>query len=154
MSFLLTRISVSWLYMMMLWLTHFKFPSTAFTAHWQQCQTMLLARASSTTSTSGGPHTSTTSHHNQFNTVGRRADEHLIVLSHGLMGTSKDLTYLANQLQRRGFIVLKSQANELFKTYLGIESGSKRLAEEVYAWKQQHPQLQRISFVGNSMGGL
>lgn len=80
--------------------------------------------------------------------------KHLVVLSHGLMGTAKDLTYLATKLQQRGFTVLTSQCNELFRSYQGIAKGAERLVEEVHQIKKQHPDLARVSFVGNSLGGL
>ena len=40
------------------------------------------------------------------------------------------------------------------QTYQGIDRCGERLAEEVGAYVQQHPALQRISVVGHSMGGL
>ena len=40
------------------------------------------------------------------------------------------------------------------QTYQGIDRCGERLAQEVGAYVQQHPALQRISVVGHSMGGL
>lgn len=40
------------------------------------------------------------------------------------------------------------------QTYQGIDRCGDRLAEEVRAYVEEHPALQRISVVGHSMGGL
>lgn len=48
------------------------------------------------------------------------------------------------------------QHNNPFKaqTFDGIDSCGERLAIEIKAKLNEHPSLQKISFVGHSMGGL
>lgn len=80
--------------------------------------------------------------------------DHLVVLSHGLMGYSTDLDYLATLLREAGCIVLQSTSNHYDKTLNGIPTASNRLVEEIRAAQLLNPHLRRISFVGNSLGGL
>ncbi len=81
--------------------------------------------------------------------------EHLIVLSHGLMGRPTDLDYLAGLLiSQQGSLVLQSKANEYINSLKGIPFGAKKLAEEIISFKNQNPSVKNISFVGNSLGGL
>jgi hypothetical protein len=82
-------------------------------------------------------------------------NQHLVVLSHGISGTSVDLNFISNRLQRLGINVLNSKSNEGFKSYSGIQLGAKRLADEVKLYLKSQPhQIKYISFVGNSLGGL
>jgi esterase/lipase len=80
--------------------------------------------------------------------------DHLIVLSHGLMGYPTDLDYLASLLRQSGCVVLQSTSNQYYKTIDGIPTASSRLIEEIRTVHQENPQLKKISFVGNSLGGL
>lgn len=80
--------------------------------------------------------------------------DHLVVLSHGLFGNGQDLDYLYNQLVTKGCNVLQSRVNENLRTLYGIEKGGNLLAEEVLRICKQNKQLRRVSFVGNSLGGL
>ncbi len=50
--------------------------------------------------------------------------------------------------------VARVSALGFLQTYQGIDRCGERLAEEVTAYVQQHPALQRISVMGHSMGGL
>lgn len=79
---------------------------------------------------------------------------HLVVLSHGLMGSEMDLEYLASQLKKKGNVVLSSGANRLLASTTGVEAGAKRLLEEVQESLRLHPHVNKISFVGNSLGGI
>jgi len=81
-------------------------------------------------------------------------DDHLVVLSHGIMGSHTDLSYLSSRLQRIGCTVLNSKSNEFTKSLQGIRQGGINLADEVLAMKKINPHLQRVSFVGNSLGGM
>lgn len=80
-------------------------------------------------------------------------------LVHGLGGNRVDLSYLAQQLQGRSEhvgIVHCVSCNE-GKTKDGVVQGGERVATEVRNVLEQHPNkvpLKRISFVGNSLGGL
>lgn len=80
--------------------------------------------------------------------------DHLVVLSHGIMGTGDDLGYLANLLETGGCMVLKSRSNENFKSFNGIKACGEALAKEILSCVQRNLNLKRISFVGNSLGGL
>jgi predicted alpha/beta-fold hydrolase len=90
---------------------------------------------------------------NQYNSSPSN-DDHLVVLSHGIMGSHTDLSYLSNRLQRIGCTVLNSKSNEFTKSLQGIRQGGINLADEVLAMKKINPHLQRVSFVGNSLGGM
>eukprot|EP01041_Mallomonas_annulata_P012547 gene12547-26425_t len=81
-------------------------------------------------------------------------NQHLVVLSHGILGTSRDLEYLSLKLESRGCTVLKSSVNENLRSLYGIRTGGKNLAEEILEICRQNRNLQYISFVGNSLGGL
>jgi hypothetical protein len=80
--------------------------------------------------------------------------DHLVVLSHGIMGNGNDLLYLSKKLEAQGCVVLRSTANEVLQSLNGIETGGRNLAKEIEDLRASEPNLKRISFVGNSMGGL
>nr|ADD95717.1 unknown protein [uncultured organism MedDCM-OCT-S04-C12] len=80
--------------------------------------------------------------------------EHLCVLVHGIMGTDSDLKYLGSRLEEHGCVVLLSQSNWWIKSLSGIETAAKRLVEEIHTVQLSKPWLRKISFVGNSLGGL
>lgn len=91
---------------------------------------------------------------NSFHTCGN-------IILIGLMGSPEDLSYLGNRLLVQGdesVVVLRSKCNELIKTTNGVAIGGKLLAEEILSFIGQLPDngksLQKISFVGNSLGGL
>lgn len=89
-----------------------------------------------------------------FSQGGSKPHEHLIVLAHGIVGTKRDLGYLAGLLKSKGCHVLLSSANEKLQSLGGIEVGAARLVEEILHEKRQHPHLKSFSLVGNSLGGL
>eukprot|EP00598_Pedospumella_elongata_P008087 CAMPEP_0184969172 /NCGR_PEP_ID=MMETSP1098-20130426/2003_1 /TAXON_ID=89044 /ORGANISM="Spumella elongata, Strain CCAP 955/1" /LENGTH=341 /DNA_ID=CAMNT_0027490909 /DNA_START=36 /DNA_END=1058 /DNA_ORIENTATION=+ len=80
--------------------------------------------------------------------------DHLVVLSHGLHGSRHDLTYLADHLEKAGCLVLRSSANEMLNSHVGVHAGGMKLADEVWNFLYLHSGVRRISFVGNSLGGL
>lgn len=80
--------------------------------------------------------------------------DHLVVLSHGLMGYPSDLEYLGRSLAESGCTVLQSRSNEFIATLNGVSQGGKALAEEIMSFKTENPHLKRVTFVGNSLGGL
>ncbi len=79
---------------------------------------------------------------------------HLVVLAHGMMGSSVDLGYLSQKLEEKGCIVLNSSANQLLKSLDGIATCGDRLADEIKEFQLANLNLQYISFVGHSLGGL
>ena len=93
---------------------------------------------------------------------------HCIVLVHGWMGNSKELSYLQSQLIQQGnaitntnsttttnhdiasFLTYSSIINE-GRTSDGVESGGQRLAYEINAWMQQlRQQIQEDEYYDNS----
>jgi hypothetical protein len=70
------------------------------------------------------------------------------------MGNARDLEYLAIKLEEKGAVVLQSCKNEYMQSLAGIKEGAERLVEEIHEIIVSNPQLDRISFVGNSLGGL
>jgi hypothetical protein len=88
---------------------------------------------------------------------GAAAPTHLVVLQHGLYGSGENLIVLDEKLCTFGtgsVLVHRATCNEGLLTRDGIEQGGLRLAEVVSGLAEQHPSLERISFVGNSLGGL
>jgi esterase/lipase len=80
--------------------------------------------------------------------------QHLVVLAHGIMGGANDLSYLGGLLENAGFRVLKSKLNERHRSLSGIEVSSQRLANEILEEIEKNTDLTKISFVGNSLGGI
>lgn len=80
--------------------------------------------------------------------------DHLVVLSHGIMGTGEDLGYLANLLKQSGCSVLSSISNEKMKSLGGLKTGGENLASEILDCVANNRNLKRLSVVGNSLGGL
>ena len=80
--------------------------------------------------------------------------DHLVVLTHGVMGTGQDLNYLGRLLEAEGCDVYKSTSNENFKSLQGFKVGGERLASEITKHVVANNHLKRISIVGNSLGGL
>ncbi|KAK6116277.1 hypothetical protein DH2020_049972 [Rehmannia glutinosa] len=50
--------------------------------------------------------------------------------------------------------IIGSESNSSMLTFDGVDVMGKRLADEVISVKDRHPNLQKISFVGHSLGGL
>ena len=80
--------------------------------------------------------------------------DHLVVLTHGVLGTADDLLYLGNLLKDSGFPVLRSVANESFKSLRGVEKGGSDLAEEIIQYISENTNVRRISIAAHSLGGL
>jgi hypothetical protein len=73
------------------------------------------------------------------------------------MGTSYDLSRLAEKLKSRNCSVLLSKANENIKSLRGIETCASDLVNEIVDYLSlihQNNEVKYLSFVGNSMGGL
>lgn len=81
--------------------------------------------------------------------------DHLVVLVHGLMGTENDLLYLNSKINElEGFVTLRSKSNWWIKSLSGVRRSAERLVEEIQMLQHKHPTVQKISFVGNSLGGV
>lgn len=70
------------------------------------------------------------------------------------MGTGDDLDYLARLLESGGCKVLRSISNENFRSFNGIKLCGEGLAQEIVNCVDRNVDLERISIVGNSLGGL
>ncbi|PHT50925.1 hypothetical protein CQW23_10672 [Capsicum baccatum] len=82
---------------------------------------------------------------------------HLVVMVNGIIGSADDWKYAAKQFVKaypRDIIVHCSTSNCSRLTFDGVDIMGTRLAEEVLSVIKQHPHLQKISFVGHSLGGL
>ena len=91
----------------------------------------------------------------------------MIVLSHGLWGTSDHFSYLEESLQEslaaaypeKRFAIYKTKSNEKFKTYDGIDLCGARVVDEIL---EETAQLRtrdgllvtEFSLIGYSLGGL
>ena len=94
------------------------------------------------------------------------APTHLYVLVHGFNSRAEHLQYMATEMQRRlgpRASVYLSSCNQaripnffLHPTHNGIDRGGERLALEIrdVVAKPEHRELEFISCLGNSMGGL
>eukprot|EP00741_Cyanophora_paradoxa_P013121 tig00020675_g12674.t1 len=92
-----------------------------------------------------------------------KSPEHLFVFVHGLHGLPSDFAYIERKLlERTGgrADVLSVTSNcmrihwNYFRTHDGVDGGGERVAEEIRAYVDAHPDLKRISVVGHSLGGL
>jgi hypothetical protein len=87
---------------------------------------------------------------------------HLVVCSHGMWGKPSHTSYIAEQLEKAGCLVLNVRSNAGLGTYDGLETMAARLVEELREFLakacdgsgRREPAVGSISFVGYSAGGL
>ncbi|XP_051125351.1 uncharacterized protein LOC127247526 isoform X2 [Andrographis paniculata] len=82
---------------------------------------------------------------------------HLLVLVHGIMGSPSDWTCFEAELRKRlgkNFLIYVSSCNMYTKTFTGIDGAGKRLADEVMEIVKKTENLEKISFLAHSLGGL
>ncbi|KAL1817664.1 hypothetical protein ACET3Z_020238 [Daucus carota] len=82
---------------------------------------------------------------------------HLVVTVNGIIGSAHDWRYAAKQFLSRypqDVMVHCSECNYSTLTFDGIDVMGSRLADEVISVVKRHPDLQKISFIGHSLGGL
>lgn len=87
----------------------------------------------------------------------RRNPTHLIIMVNGLIGSAQNWRYAAKQFLKKypeDVIVHCSECNSAKLTFDGVDVMGERLAEEVISVIKRHPGVQKISFVGHSLGGL
>ena len=85
------------------------------------------------------------------------APRHLVVLQHGLWASPGTLRGLERHLRAAlpgSTRFLSSWVNASALSVRGIQACGERLAREVEAAVEEHPGVQRISFVGHSFGGI
>ncbi|XP_050936909.1 putative lipase ROG1 isoform X2 [Cucumis melo] len=83
--------------------------------------------------------------------------EHLVIMVNGLIGSAADWRYAAGQFVKKlpdKVIVHRSECNSSRSTFDGVDTMGERLAEEVLGVIRRRPELQKISFVAHSLGGL
>ncbi|KAJ8750977.1 hypothetical protein K2173_016158 [Erythroxylum novogranatense] len=88
---------------------------------------------------------------------GKVSPEHLVVMVNGLVGSSADWRYAAEQFVKRlpdKVIVHRSECNFSKLTFDGVDLMGERLAQEVLAVIRRRPEVRKISFVAHSLGGL
>ncbi|KAL5558612.1 hypothetical protein UlMin_034823 [Ulmus minor] len=87
----------------------------------------------------------------------RRNPTHLIVMVNGLIGSAQNWKFAAKQFLRKfpeDVIVHCSESNSSMMTFDGVDVMGERLTEEVISVIKRHPDVQKISFISHSLGGL
>ncbi|XP_057973880.1 lipid droplet phospholipase 1 [Malania oleifera] len=87
----------------------------------------------------------------------RRAPAHLVILVNGLVGSAQNWRYAAKQFLKKysqDVIAHCSECNPSRLTFGGVDVMGERLAQEVISVIKRYPDVQKISFVGHSLGGL
>ncbi|XP_010936210.2 uncharacterized protein [Elaeis guineensis] len=87
----------------------------------------------------------------------RRIPTHLVVTVNGIIGSAANWRFAAKQFVKKypdDVVVHCSECNYSTLTFDGIDVMGERLAEEVISAIARRPELQKISFVGHSLGGL
>ncbi|XP_022768581.1 putative lipase ROG1 [Durio zibethinus] len=87
----------------------------------------------------------------------RNQPTHLVVLVNGIIGSAQNWRFTAKQFLKKypeDVIAHCSERNSSMSTFDGVDVMGDRLAEEVKYVISRHPSVQKISFVGHSLGGL
>ncbi|KAK7304159.1 hypothetical protein RJT34_15242 [Clitoria ternatea] len=82
---------------------------------------------------------------------------HLVIMVNGIIGSAADWRYAAEQFVKKlpdKVIVHRSECNASKLTFDGVDTMGERLAEEVLSVVRRWPEVQKISFVAHSLGGL
>ncbi|ONK80433.1 uncharacterized protein A4U43_C01F17670 [Asparagus officinalis] len=85
------------------------------------------------------------------------SSDHLVVMVHGILGSTADWQYGADQFVKAlpdKVIIHCSECNGYTLTLDGVDVMGERLAEEVIGVINRRPGLKKISFIAHSMGGL
>ncbi|KAK1421379.1 hypothetical protein QVD17_23671 [Tagetes erecta] len=83
--------------------------------------------------------------------------DHLIVMVNGILGSSMDWKFAAEQFVKTipdKVLVHRSERNAATQTLDGVDVMGERLSQEVLEVIAQKPNLRKISFVAHSVGGL
>lgn len=87
----------------------------------------------------------------------RQSPTHLIIMVNGLIGSAQNWRYAAKQFLKKypEYVIAHcSECNPSMLTFDGVDVMGERLAEEVISVIIRHPNVQKISFIGHSLGGL
>ncbi|MFS7913320.1 putative alpha/Beta hydrolase [Helianthus anomalus] len=90
-------------------------------------------------------------------TGNKHSPTHLVVMVNGLIGSAHNWRYAAKQFLKKypeDLIVHCSERNSSLLTFNGVDVMGNRLANEVLSVIKRNPNLQKISFIGHSLGGL
>ncbi|XP_057429302.1 uncharacterized protein LOC130722560 isoform X2 [Lotus japonicus] len=82
---------------------------------------------------------------------------HLVIMVNGIIGSAADWRYAAQEFVKKlpdEVIVHRSECNSSRLTFDGVDTMGERLAEEVLSVVRRWPEVQKISFVAHSLGGL
>ncbi|CAL0304960.1 unnamed protein product [Lupinus luteus] len=82
---------------------------------------------------------------------------HLVIMVNGIIGSASDWRYAAEQFVKKlpdKVVVHRSECNSSKLTFDGVDTIGERLAEEVLSVIRRWPEVQKISFVAHSLGGL
>jgi triacylglycerol esterase/lipase EstA (alpha/beta hydrolase family) len=108
--------------------------------------------------TRGETSPSDTQQEENFQATASSSQKHLIILANGLFSSRHNWNYISEvlheHLDTEITLIHVSKANEFTATYAGIETCGHRLAAEINSIVVATPSLERISFIGHSMGGL
>ncbi|KAJ1693272.1 hypothetical protein LUZ63_009970 [Rhynchospora breviuscula] len=83
--------------------------------------------------------------------------DHLVVMVHGILGSSGDWEYAANEFVKQlpdKVFVHCSERNMYRLSLHGVDVMGERLAEEVLEVIGERPEIRKISFIAHSIGGL
>ncbi|KAL0873297.1 hypothetical protein Bca101_023002 [Brassica carinata] len=83
--------------------------------------------------------------------------DHLVVMVNGIIGSSADWKYAAEQFVKKfpdKVLVHRSESNSATLTFDGVDIMGERLANEVLSVIKNRTGLKKISFVAHSLGGL
>ncbi|KAF8114028.1 hypothetical protein N665_0043s0096 [Sinapis alba] len=83
--------------------------------------------------------------------------DHLVVMVNGIIGSSADWKYAAEQFVKKfpeKVLVHRSESNSATLTFDGVDLMGERLANEVLSVVKNRSGLKKISFVAHSLGGL
>ncbi|KAK2981748.1 hypothetical protein RJ640_006000 [Escallonia rubra] len=103
-----------------------------------------------------------------------RVPTHLVVMVNGIIGSAQNWRFAAKQFVKKypSDVIVHSiassltsealtiamcagsESNSAMLTFDGVDVMGKRLADEVLSVIKRHPDLQKISFIGHSLGGL
>ncbi|NP_001150938.1 serine esterase family protein [Zea mays] len=89
--------------------------------------------------------------------VSSHAPDHLLVMVHGILGSTADWQYGANEFVKQlpdHVIVHCSEKNASMLTLDGVDVMGERLANEVLDVISRRPEITKISFLAHSVGGL
>ncbi|KQK13427.1 hypothetical protein BRADI_1g10070v3 [Brachypodium distachyon] len=87
----------------------------------------------------------------------RPVPTHLVVTVNGIVGSAENWRYAAKHFIKKhpeDVVVHCSGCNSAARTLDGVDVMGRRLAEEVISVVECRPELQKISFVSHSLGGL